>query len=74
MKFIVLTNKQTREAIYINPVFISSFQDGDEYNGTEVYMSDGNGAPYHVAESSSSIMKLIENCEKERRQYENHNV
>lgn len=66
MKFIVLTGKKTRNAIYINPEFISSFQDGDEYSGTKVYMADGNGDPYHVLESSEAILQLIKHCEAQR--------
>lgn len=74
MKFIVLTNKQTRDAIYINPEFISSFLDGDEYSGTSVYMADGNGDPYHVVESAYLISRMIENCEKQGKRYENNYV
>ena len=66
MKFIVLTDKYTRVAIYINPEFISSFYGGDEYSGTTVHTADGDGYTYHVLESPESITKLIKNCEARR--------
>lgn len=66
MKFIVLTGKTTRTSIYINPEFISSFQDGDEYSETTVYTADGNGYPYHVLESPEAILQLIKHCEAQR--------
>lgn len=66
MKFIVLTNKNTRSAIYINPEFISSFQEGTEYSGTTLYTADGNGYPYHVLERPEEILRRIKHCEVRR--------